>query len=138
MCQIVDMEINAYMMKMEKEFREKFGLEFVSVSEGRAVATFNIGPEHRNPLGFVYGGIIYNLADIVAGVAFFTTGAMGPTVEGSMKYLSGSEDAKTLTLEGNVIKSGRNLGFVEVKVKDERGNLVETGSFTYFNMGSRG
>ncbi len=132
------MEMNAYMIKMAGEFKEKFGLEFVSISEGRAVATFSIGPEHRNPFGFVYGGIIYNLADIVAGVAFFTTGAMGPTVEGSMKYLSGSENASTLTLEGNVIKSGRNLGFIEVKVKDEKGNLVEIGSFTYFNSGSRG
>ncbi len=132
------MDIDLYMMKMAGEFRSKFGLEFTSLEKGKATATFTVKDEHRNPFGMVYGGIIYNLADIVAGVAFFSAGSYGPTVEGSMKYLSSTEGIDKLILEGAVIKNGSNIGFVEVSVRDESGNLLEKGSFTYFNSAGRG
>ncbi|MCR5732254.1 MAG: PaaI family thioesterase [Sphaerochaetaceae bacterium] len=127
------MEINAYLASMKDEFREKFGLEFISAYDGCAIAEYKVRAVDMNPLGFIYGGVCYNLADIVAGVSFFSTGAYGPTVEGSMKYLSGSDNTSKLRLEGNVIRNGNSLGFIEVDVKDERGKLIQKGSFTYFN-----
>lgn len=127
------MEINKYMNEMREEFRNKFGLEFLSFGDGCAVAEYKVRPVDLNPLGFIYGGVAYNLADIVAGVAFFSTGSYGPTVEGSMKYYSGSDNTSKLRLEGNVIRKGNSISFIEVDVKDDMGKLIQKASFTYFN-----
>ena len=49
------------------------GINFISQSDGRAVAEFRAETQHANPMGTLHGGILCDLADAAMGVAFAGT-----------------------------------------------------------------
>jgi len=46
------------------------GFEVVEISHGRAVAVFEAGPQHANPMGTLHGGVLCDVADAAMGMAF--------------------------------------------------------------------
>src|SRR5712691_10557824 len=52
---------------------ELIGFTVSEVGEGRAIGSFQSGPEHANPMGTLHGGVLCDLADAAMGLAFAST-----------------------------------------------------------------
>ena len=59
---------------------EKFGISFSTVENGTACGELTLNPRYLNFYGVPFGGILFNLADNTAGMAFLSAGGNGVTV----------------------------------------------------------
>lgn len=119
----------------QQDIFEKFGILFTDVREGRASSEIPLAPQHRNVYGLPYGGIMFHLADITAGMAFLGAGGNGVTVNGNVNYLRGADpDAEKLLCHAEVKKAGRKLFFIDVEISDDSGNILSEYSFIFTNI----
>lgn len=110
-------------------------------SDGRAVYELDVVPELLNPHGMLHGGAVYIMADYSMGGATMSVldpGEICATIEVKISYLA-SVRGGVLTCETGIIKKGRNVVFLESKVRDDNGLLVATasGSFAIIRQGAR-
>ena len=107
-----------------------FGAE--EIADGKATVTLTTGPQHANPMGTLHGGILCDIADAAMGMAFAST--LEPqesftTVELKINFFRPVWDDR-LKAEGRVVRRGRNLGYVECEISDERGRIVAEAAST--------
>ena len=108
------------------------GFEAKDIGDGRAVVTLAAGPQHANPMGTLHGGVLCDIADAAMGMAFASTLAPDEsftTVELKINFFRPVWEAR-LKAEGQVLRRGRNLGYVECDITDESGRLVAKASST--------
>ncbi len=107
-------------------FIDHLGIERLGDSEGRALLTLEIKPEHRNSWQAAHGGVIMTMLDSAMSLAarMHLQGAPGGilTIEMSAKFISPGMGGR-LNAEGRVI-GGRSTLFCEAEVRDEAGKLV--------------
>lgn len=127
----------------ESDFRRKaktndvpiarlIGFEAKEIADGRATVTLTAGPQHANPMGTLHGGVLCDIADAAMGMAFASTLAPEEsftTVELKINFFRPVWEGR-LKAEGNVVRRGRNLGYVECEITDERGQLVAKAAST--------
>ena len=109
------------------------GLTFTTLEKDLAVAVLPVRKEHLNLYNMVYGGYLFNLMDVVAGVANICGGNVGPTVSGNIEFISSTKDQKELRCIGTVRKSGRTFSNIDVEILGENEKLLSKGSFIYYN-----
>ncbi len=121
-------------------FIDHLGIERVANSEGRAMVTIAIKPEHRNSWQTAHGGVIMTLLDIAMSLAarLHTRGVPGSilTVEMNAKFISPGTGSR-LSAEGRVIGGGRSTLFCEAEAHDESGKLVAKGMGTFKQVKKR-
>ena len=108
------------------------GFEAKEIADGKATVTLTTGPQHANPMGTLHGGILCDIADAAMGMAFASTLAPEEsftTVELKINFFHPVWEAR-LTAEGHVVRRGRNLGYVECEITDERGRLIAKAAST--------
>src|SRR5580704_6157812 len=109
---------------------ELIGFTIGEIGDGRAVGSFQPGPQHANPMGTLHGGVLCDLADAAMGTAFAST-------------LQADESFTTMDLhihffrpvwkgqlraEARVIQRGKTTGYIECDVQDENRKLVAKAS----------
>lgn len=102
------------------------GFRINEIADGRAVATMRAGPQHANPMGTLHGGVLCDLADAAMGMAFVSTLASDEsftTVSLTINFFRPVWQAE-LRAEARVVNRGRNIGYLECDVTDDRGKLV--------------
>ena len=52
------------------------GFRVEEIGDWRTVVSLQSGPQHANPMGTLYGGVLCDLADAAVGLAFVTTLAL--------------------------------------------------------------
>lgn len=109
------------------------GLAFTILEKDHCEAVLPVRPEHINLYDMVYGGCIFNLMDIVAGVANICGGGLGPTVSGNIEFISGTKGVKELRCVGLVRRCGRTFSYIDTEVYGEGDRLLSKGSFIYYN-----
>lgn len=114
------------------DMQEKFNIQFTSVSEGKVICEQNICEKQRNYLGLIYGGYLFNIADVTAGVCFLSTKQFGPTIHGSIDYMSSTVSATKLICTATMIKKGRTLSYIDTSITNESGKLLAKGTFQYY------
>jgi len=112
---------------------EAFGIVNKGSADGHAVYALDVRPELLNPHGVLHGGAVYTMVDYSMGGATMSVlpeGEICATIEIKISYLAGVREG-TLECVTDVLKRGRNVVFLESKVRDNRGRLVATatGSF---------
>jgi uncharacterized protein (TIGR00369 family) len=118
-----------------REIEGKFGIHFPEAENGKACGELILQPQHRNLYGIPYGGVMFNLADNTAGMAFLSAGGNGITVSGNVNYLRGaSPEADRLICWSSVKKAGRRLFFLSAEVSDNFGTLLSEYSFVFTNL----
>jgi len=108
------------------------GFEAKQIADGRATVTLEAGPRHANPMGTLHGGILCDIADAAMGMAFASTLEQGEsftTVELKINFFRPVWEAR-LQAEGQVVRRGRSIGYVECEISDERGQLVAKAAST--------
>lgn len=121
--------------RINNRFGNYVGITPVETREGYAKCELEVREEHLNPLNTVHGGCLYTLADTTGGTACATYGTITPTLSGEMHFLNAASEVRKLTAEANVIKCGRTVRIVDIRITDEGGRLIATATFSYFNTG---
>ena len=106
------------------DFIRSLGIKLEDVGEGWCEATFVPADQHRQQHGFIHAGVVYTLADHVAGGAAGTTLPDGKdviTVENKISYLRPAM-GESLRGRGVVLRAGKNLIFSEAEVFARSGN----------------
>lgn len=127
------MDQKEIMKQAMKSAGESGGIRFIDAADGYARAELELRPEHLNFMRIVYGGTLYHLADVTAGIAFMSAGGLGATITGDMQFLSGAKNTDRLLCEAQVSKNGRRVCFVQSVIKDEQGKVLAMGNFTFCN-----
>lgn len=108
-------------------FTREIGFKLLKAEKGIVEGSLSIEPRHRQVQGFVHGGVIATLADIVSGLAAYTIvseNSAPMTVEIKVSYLNPASDGQ-LYAKGMVLKSGKKFIFCETEVKNIRKDGVE-------------
>ena len=118
----------------ETEFIRYLGLEFTEISEKFAIGRIPFAKKLTNYFGHIHGGILYALADTVAGTLACMGGRKVTTVDGHMNFLDPVENTEYVYCEAKRVRSGKHLMVVKVKIRDDRGRLLDDGSFTFYRL----
>ena len=114
-------------MNLEKTLLHSLGIKLIKIEKGRVVATMPVDDRTRQPFGFLHGGASVALAETVASVGAFemidkeTEAAVG--LEINANHVKGKRDG-IVTAVGEVIHKGRTTMIWEVKIMDERDQLI--------------
>ncbi len=118
----------------ETDFIRYLGLEFTEISEKFAVGRIPFDKKLTNYFGHIHGGILYSLADTVAGTLACMGGRKVTTVDGHMNFLDPVENTEYVYCEAKRVRSGKHLMVVKIKIRDDRGKLLDDGSFTFYRL----
>lgn len=88
-----------------------------------------------NYMGALHGGITYTLADICAGITLLSHGFKVTTIQGNMNYLKEGNRGPFIA-RSSILHKGRTTAVVNVEVIDGNQELIASGVFTMFILGS--
>lgn len=121
----------------QDHFIKEIGIKIEHISEGFARVRMDLDERHLNANNFVNGGALYTLADFAGVCAVSSYGYRITTVTGSINYLSGVAGIDHVYGIGRVIKSGKRIIDIEVKIIDDTGKLYMQSTLTFFNLGQK-
>ncbi len=110
------------------------GGKLVSVDQdaGRAVATFVATPEFCHSKTIVQGGFLCGMADTVMTHALFALAGLDivvPTLEIKISFLAPASPG-VIRAEGEVVRRGKSIAFLEGSLFDEDGTMLVRASTT--------
>jgi acyl-CoA thioesterase len=115
---------------------EMLHIRRVESGNGRALFELDVCAEILNPYGVLAGPAVYAMVDYsmgAAAVSALETGQICATIEIKISYLS-SVRTGTVRAETEVVRQGRQIVFLESKVRDEAGKLVATATGSFIVM----
>ena len=121
----------------QNPFASLLEIELLEVSEGFVRAKIPFQEKMQNIYGDFHGGALYTAAATLCGIAASTYGYYVTTVNGSIQYLKAGRNTEYVMCEGKVIKPGKNISVVEFQITDQRGMLLNTGTFHFYNLKKR-
>lgn len=101
------------------------GIELLQADKGYARACMEIKEHHLNAGDTVQGGAIFTLADFAFAAAVNSYGKLSVSVQTSIYFHKGVGEG-ILYAEANPVKLGENLGNFEVRVTNEKEELIAT------------
>lgn len=104
-------------------FMEYNHIKIVSVSPQCSQVSVELVPEGRNLNGVVHGGLLYTLADCVAGITARADGRNYATLSAHINFLRNVSQGR-LTATGETLKRGRRMTVIHVRVEDDKGTLL--------------
>lgn len=115
-------------------FARRLGIVVEEISPRTARVTKTIGEEDLNPLGRAHGGVYFTMADSAAGSAMVAQGYAAVTMNATYNFFRSAEAGDTVTAEAVEVKSGKTVCVYDVRVTDQNGTLLGTGTFTFFRL----
>ncbi|MGN1001600.1 MAG: PaaI family thioesterase [Oscillospiraceae bacterium] len=106
-------------------------IQIVSVGTDRSQVRMEITPPGRNLNGTVHGGLIYTMADCVAGITARADGRNYVTQSAHIDFLRNVSEG-TLYATGEAVKRGRRVAVIHVKVEDQNQLLLADMSISLF------
>lgn len=126
-------ELSEFQKLLERNpFCKLLGLEVTSVSEGEVKGRIPFDPRFQNMYGDYHGGALYAAADTFCGLAAITYGSYVTTIDANMQYLRAGRDTEYITYDASVIKRGRTIIVVQFSCSDDKGKLINTGTFSFY------
>lgn len=115
-------------------FAQRLGIFVEELGPGYARVTKTVTAEDLNPVGRAHGGIYFSMADTACGSAMASHGHAAVTVNAGYNYFRSANVGDTLTAEAAEVKSGKTICVYDVRITDQNGALLGTGSFTFYQM----
>ncbi|KIW24367.1 uncharacterized protein PV07_10085 [Cladophialophora immunda] len=117
-------------------------IELVSATDGSMVARLPVSATLLNSKGGLHGSVSATIVDWAGGMAIASTGLekTGLSTDIHVSYVSTAKLGDTLTIEANVSKVGKNMGFTTVTIyKGEETNksVVAHGTHTKYILRDR-
>ena len=118
----------------DSEFMTYLDIEFIELSRERAFARMKLDSRYVNGYGTMHGGVIYSLADTIAGSLANMSGNMCTTVDGYINYFEPAINTEYVYCEALISRAGKNLINVKVSITNDDGKILDDGVFNYFRM----
>lgn len=115
----------------EAGWSETMGLTVVRASADEVIAELVIGPQHRQSLGMVHGGVhaglIESAASLGASIVARARGEAPPVgLENHTSFIRGAREGR-IRVRATPITRGRTTQVWEATVTDESGQVLSTG-----------
>ena len=104
---------------------EHIGIKFISMEEGKVVATMPVDNRTSQPFGILNGGASLALAEIVAG-----HGSVPLCAPNEMPGMVRVEEGASVTATGTLIHRGRTTHIWNVDITNKEGKLISTARIT--------
>ena len=91
----------------------------------------DVTTESTNPYGFVHGGALFTMADCCAGMTARLDGRRYVTQDSSVQFIHNVDHGR-LTAHGKVLNRGKRICLVQVRIRNEEGELLFNGAFSMF------
>lgn len=118
----------------ENPFASYIQIELLEINKGYVKTKVKSRKELENIYGDMHGGALYTVADNMAGIAAATYGYYVTTVDGSIQYLKAARNTEYIICEAKAVKAGKTISVIAVEISDQNGMLLNTASFTYYNI----
>lgn len=105
------------------------GVELLEVRKGYAKARMEIKPMHLNGGGVCQGGAIFTLADLAFAAAVNSHARLTLSIQTNINFFQ-AESSGYLYAEATEVFDRKRLSACEVKVTNEKGDLIATFSGT--------
>ena len=115
-------------------YSQRLGIFVEEIGPGYAQVTKTVGPEDVNPLGVPHGGVYFSMADTAGGSAMASHGYMAVTVNCNYNFMRSARVGDTLTAKAREIKAGKIFCVYDVRITDQEGTLLGTGTFTFYRL----
>lgn len=133
----IQIEKTIHKIVTENTYVQFLGIEFHELREGYSKAGMKYKKELINPYGMLHGGSLYSMADIVAGTAACMCGYYVTTVSGTLNFLLPADHTEYVYCEAVCLRHGKHLAVYEVKITDDKQQLLDSGEFTFFVTGHK-
>ena len=110
------------------------GIFVEEIGPGFARVTKTVVPEDANPLGVPHGGVYFTMADTACGSAMASHGYKAVTMNASYNFCRSANVGDCLTAEAREVKHGKTVCVFEVRITDQNGVLLGTGTFTFYSL----
>lgn len=101
-----------------------FGMEIVSVDEGRAVLSMTVGAQHCNGHGTCHGGVSHALADSAFAFACNSRNRLTVGQHTMMSYLAPGREGDRLTATAEEVTLAGRSGIYDVRVTNQNNELI--------------
>lgn len=108
--------------KNDRYATESLGAVIEEAREGYARVSMEVGPQHRNAMGAVMGGVYFTLGDYSFAIASNVGQSPTVSVNNSIDYLTAAKGDR-LVAECHMEKAGRTMCFARIDVCDGEGRL---------------
>lgn len=113
-------------------FTARNGIQVTEIHEDYALGELTVSPESMNPRKIVHGGCLSTLMDAVAGFAACASGRSCVTLNCTMNYIRSVSTSKKVYCRATKTKAGKTISVYQCELTDDWGNLVATGTYTYY------
>lgn len=115
-------------------FARKLGIVVESISPGSARVVKTVEEDDLNPLNRAHGGVYFAMADAAAGSAMVSRGYAAVTMNATYNFFRSAVEGDVITAEAVEVKAGNTICVYDVRVTDQEGNLLGTGTFTFYRL----
>ena len=84
--------------------------------------------------GYAHGGVYFSMADTACGSAMASYGHMAVTMNASYNFFRSANPGDRLTAEAHEVKHGQTICVYDVRITDQNGALLGTGTFTFYQL----
>lgn len=121
-----------YQMPILENF---LNLKILDISEGKVKYSAQIIDKHCNLYGYIHGGTLASISDVVMGVSCTTLGKRVVTTDMGISYIKNVPKGSTITAVGEVISSGKTIIRAEGKIFNDKDELLVSSHGSYFVVG---
>ena len=118
-------------------FAVNSGVEVIAVSEDRARTQLVVTPEHLNAGGVCQGGAIFTLADTALALVANSQLMLTLSIDAAIYYHKAAMVGDTLTADAVAVCAHPKIPSFEVKVTNQRGELVASFKSTCYTKNAR-
>lgn len=130
-----DLEKLLKFRNLHNPYCQRQGIVVQELRPGYARVTKTVTPDDVNPLNVPHGGLYFTMADNACGSAMVGYGDACVTVDASYHFLRSGKIGDTLTAEAAEVRHGNLISVLDVKITNQNGVVLGTGSFTFCSLG---
>ena len=119
---------------LHNPYCQRQGIVVQELRPGYARVTKTVAPDDVNPLNVPHGGLYFTMADNACGSAMVGYGYACVTVDANYHFLRSAKVGDHLTAEAFEVRHGNLISVLDVKITDQDGNVLGTGSFTFCTL----
>ena len=116
---------------------QRQGIFVEEIGPGYARVTKTVVPEDANPLGVPQGGVYFTMADTACGSAMASYGYKAVTMNAGYNFFRSANVGDRLTAEAREVKHGQTVCVFEVRITEQSGTLLGTGTFTFYSLSEK-
>ena len=116
---------------------QRQGIFVEEIGPGYARVTKTVVPEDANPLGVPHGGVYFTMADTACGSAMASYGYKAVTMNAGYNFFRSANVGDRLTAEAGEVKHGQTVCVFEVRITEQSGTLLGTGTFTFYSLSEK-